>query len=175
MAFKMAVSAFSFNLHFNLSPPPPLSRSNGLSDNSTENQSSESTYQKITIYGSITGAVIIFNVARVIMVSCVAINASRVYHNRALRSLLRAPIHFFDTNTLGTWPCSMLSCSMMSCMTMSCRTMSCMTMSCRMMSCRTMSCMTMSCMQDDVMHDNVMDKDVMHDDVIQDDVMQDVM
>ena len=78
-------------------------RSNGLSDNSTENYSSDSTYQKIAIYSGITAAVIIFNVARIITVSYVAINASRVHHNRALRSLLRAPILFFDTNTLGVW------------------------------------------------------------------------
>lgn len=69
-------------------------------DSSTGNDSL--TYQKIAVYGGITGAVIVFNVARIILVFCVAINASKVLHNRALRAVLRAPILFFDTSTLGS-------------------------------------------------------------------------
>ena len=55
----------------------------------------------ISIYGGITGAAILLNFSRIIIIFVVTINASRVLHSRMFAAVMRAPILFFDSNTLG--------------------------------------------------------------------------
>lgn len=55
----------------------------------------------ISIYGGITGAAILLNVTRIIIIFIVTINASRILHSRMFVAVMRVPIHFFDSNTLG--------------------------------------------------------------------------
>lgn len=49
----------------------------------------------------ITAAAIVLNVTRILTTFYVAINASRVLHNKAVSSVLRAPLWFIDITPIG--------------------------------------------------------------------------
>lgn len=76
---------------------------NQLSNIRSENASLGNTNYSdlISVYGGITAANILLNFTRIIMIFMVAINASRVLHNRMFGAVMRVPILFFDFTTLG--------------------------------------------------------------------------
>ena len=60
---------------------------------------------RLEIYGGLSVLVVILNFGRVAFLFTVLVEATRKLHNKALGSLLRAPIRFFDTNPAGTLIC----------------------------------------------------------------------
>lgn len=62
-----------------------------------------STRQRIIIYSACTASAIVISFTRAILFYFICVNASRVLHNRMFASVLRAPVHFFDTNTIGKY------------------------------------------------------------------------
>ncbi|XP_067842586.1 multidrug resistance-associated protein 4 isoform X2 [Heptranchias perlo] len=52
-------------------------------------------------YAGLTGAVILFGIARSLMFFKVLVNASQKLHNRMFTSIVRAPVLFFDRNPIG--------------------------------------------------------------------------
>ena len=57
--------------------------------------------ERVGVYGGLLVSLVIVNIARIIAFFIVCVNASRVLHNRMFASILRAPVHFFDTNPVG--------------------------------------------------------------------------
>lgn len=73
-----------------------------------ENMSAESTFdlsdhQRIGIYGVIVGGAVTIVTFRAILTFLICLTAARILHNKMFRSILRAPILFFDTNPVGMW------------------------------------------------------------------------
>lgn len=62
---------------------------------------SVSLFQWIGVYGGLTGAVIVFTFTRVLLFFLLLLRASRLLHNKMFGAVLRAPVHFFDTNPVG--------------------------------------------------------------------------
>ena len=60
-----------------------------------------STHQRIGIYCGIVGGAVTIVTLRAIMTFLLCLAAARNLHNKMFRSLLRAPILFFDTNPVG--------------------------------------------------------------------------
>jgi len=60
-----------------------------------------STDQRIGIYSGIVGGVITIVMSRAILTFLICLSAARTLHNKMFRSILRAPILFFDTNPVG--------------------------------------------------------------------------
>ena len=74
------------------------------SDNSSDSDSYDlTTNQRIGIYGGIVFAAIILVFSKTILNYLFCISASRNLHNKMFRSILRAPVLFFDTNPVGMW------------------------------------------------------------------------
>ena len=69
-----------------------------MSNNST---TSSGTYHSIGVYGGLTGAVVVFSFARLFLFFLLLLRASRLLHNNMFAAVLRAPVHFFDTNPVG--------------------------------------------------------------------------
>ena len=59
------------------------------------------TNQRIAIYTAATVITVLLGFARCILIYFLFLNASRVVHNRMFGAVLRAPVHFFDTNPSG--------------------------------------------------------------------------
>nr|XP_020038730.1 multidrug resistance-associated protein 4 isoform X4 [Castor canadensis] len=53
------------------------------------------------IYGGLTGATVLFGIARSLLVFHVLVNSSQTLHNKMFESILRAPVLFFDRNPIG--------------------------------------------------------------------------
>ena len=58
-------------------------------------------YHWIGVYGGLTGAVVVFSFARLFLFFLLLLRASRLLHNKMFAAVLRAPVHFFDTNPVG--------------------------------------------------------------------------
>ena len=61
-----------------------------------------STHQTIGIYSGIIGGVVTIVMSRAILTFLICLSAAHTLHNKMFRSILRAPISFFDTNPVGT-------------------------------------------------------------------------
>ena len=71
-------------------------------DNSSETDPYDlSTNQRIGIYGGIVFSAVVLVFSKTILNYLFCISASRNLHNRMFRSILRAPVLFFDTNPVG--------------------------------------------------------------------------
>lgn len=60
-----------------------------------------STDKRIAIYFSLAIGIAIFSSTVAVLSSILFVRASQVLHNRMFSHVLRAPIHFFDTNPIG--------------------------------------------------------------------------
>ena len=60
-----------------------------------------STNQRIGIYGGIVFVSIVIVGAKIILNYLICIAASRNLHNKMFKSILRAPVLFYDTNPVG--------------------------------------------------------------------------
>ena len=56
---------------------------------------------RLYIYSGITAAAVFASFARALGFIYVCVNASRVLHNRMFGTVLRSPVLFFDTNSIG--------------------------------------------------------------------------
>lgn len=52
-------------------------------------------------YAGLVGSAIVSSIVRAIAFSCLTVNAARVLHNKMFKSIVRAPIRFFDVNPTG--------------------------------------------------------------------------
>ena len=59
------------------------------------------THQRIGIYSSIVGGAVTIVALRAILTFLICLAAARNLHDKMFRSILRAPILFFDTNPVG--------------------------------------------------------------------------
>jgi len=59
------------------------------------------TFQTIGIYSGIVGGSVAIVTLKAILTFLICHSAARTLHNRMFRSILRAPILFFDTNPVG--------------------------------------------------------------------------
>ena len=62
-----------------------------------------SDHQRIGIYGVIVGGAVTIVTFRAVLTFLICLAAARTLHNKMFRSILRAPILFFDTNPVGVW------------------------------------------------------------------------
>ena len=62
-----------------------------------------SANQRIGIYGGIVGGAVTMVSLRAVLTFLICLAAARTLHNKMFRSILRAPILFFDTNPVGVW------------------------------------------------------------------------
>ena len=69
--------------------------------NATRSTCALSNDKRLGIFGGLVGATMITSTLRALTFFILAINASRVLHNRMFISVLRSPILFFDTNPIG--------------------------------------------------------------------------
>lgn len=60
-----------------------------------------SNNERLGIYGGLVGTTLFTATLRTVTFFVLAINASRVLHNRMFSSVLRSPVLFFDTNPIG--------------------------------------------------------------------------
>ena len=60
-----------------------------------------STHQRIGIFGGIVGGSVTIVTLKVIVATLICLAAARTLHNKMFRSMLRAPMLFFDTNPVG--------------------------------------------------------------------------
>ena len=60
-----------------------------------------SDHQRIGIYGGIVGGAVTIVMFRGILTFLICLAAARTLHNKMLRSILRAPMLFFDINPVG--------------------------------------------------------------------------
>ena len=58
---------------------------------------------RLYIYSGITAATVFASFARALGFIYVCVNASRVLHNRMFGVVIRSPVLFFDTNSIGTF------------------------------------------------------------------------
>jgi ABC-type multidrug transport system fused ATPase/permease subunit len=61
----------------------------------------KSTDYYLGIYGGISGATVLFLLAKMVILAAGSLSASRQLHHRLLEVLLRAPIRFFDKTPVG--------------------------------------------------------------------------
>ena len=59
--------------------------------------------QRIGLYAVLVVAVIITTIGRFILFFVLVIRASQVLHDKMFKSILRAPVLFFDTNPIGKY------------------------------------------------------------------------
>ena len=60
------------------------------------------THQRIQVYTSLTAGFVVLYCLKSILLCVLLLRASQVLHNRMFSHVLRAPVHFFDTNPIGT-------------------------------------------------------------------------
>ncbi len=60
-----------------------------------------STDQRIGLFGGITGFVVVMVFVRAFTFCVLSVRSSGVLHRQMVQSVLRAPVHFFDTNSVG--------------------------------------------------------------------------
>ena len=60
-----------------------------------------SAHQRIGIYGGIVGWAVTIVMFRAILTFLICLSAARTLHHKMFKSILRAPILFFDTNPVG--------------------------------------------------------------------------
>ncbi len=53
------------------------------------------------IYGALVGSLVILGITRAILFFFVSLKSSKNLHGRMVRSALRAPVRFYDTNSIG--------------------------------------------------------------------------
>ena len=58
-------------------------------------------HRRIGIYGGIVGAAVIIVTFKGVLTFLICLAAARNLHNKMFRSILRAPMLFFDTNPVG--------------------------------------------------------------------------
>ena len=56
---------------------------------------------RVSTYFGLTLMVIVLSFIRCTLIFVLLLRASHVLHNRMFRAVLRAPVHFFDTNPIG--------------------------------------------------------------------------
>ena len=71
------------------------------SENISFGTSDFDTRQRITIYGEIVGGAVIMASIKAIMTILICLSAAGSLHSKMLKSILRAPLLFFDTNPVG--------------------------------------------------------------------------
>lgn len=59
------------------------------------------TDERLYIYTGVTSFAVIMSFVRAMGFYYLCVNVARVLHNRMFRTILRVPIHFFDTNPSG--------------------------------------------------------------------------
>ena len=59
------------------------------------------THQRITIYSEIVVGAIAMTILKAIMTMLICLFAAGSLHEKMLKSILRAPVLFFDTNPVG--------------------------------------------------------------------------
>ena len=69
----------------------------------TSSSFSLTTDQRIGIYGGIVAFAVFVVILRVVLCYLVILAASCNLHNKMLIAILRAPVLFFDTNTVGEY------------------------------------------------------------------------
>ena len=60
-----------------------------------------SVHQRIGIYGGIVGGAVTIVMVRGILTFLICLAAARTLHNKMFKSILRAPMLFFDINPVG--------------------------------------------------------------------------
>ena len=68
---------------------------------SNESKFDLSAHQRIGIYSAIVGGSVTIVTFRAILTFLICLAAARTLHNKMFRSILRAPVLFFDTNPVG--------------------------------------------------------------------------
>ncbi|XP_024611027.1 multidrug resistance-associated protein 4-like [Neophocaena asiaeorientalis asiaeorientalis] len=58
-------------------------------------------YRYLGIYSVLTVGTVLFGITRSLLIFCVLVNSSQIWHNKMLESILRAPVLFFDRNPIG--------------------------------------------------------------------------
>lgn len=71
------------------------------SENISFGTSEFDTRQRITIYGEIVGGAVTMASLKAIMTFLICLSAAGSLHSKMLKSILRAPLLFFDTNPVG--------------------------------------------------------------------------
>ncbi|XP_068382626.1 ATP-binding cassette sub-family C member 4-like [Eschrichtius robustus] len=54
-----------------------------------------------TVYSVLTVGTVLFGITRSLLIFCVLVNSSQIWHDKMLESILRVPVLFFDTNPIG--------------------------------------------------------------------------
>nr|XP_033699475.1 multidrug resistance-associated protein 4-like [Tursiops truncatus] len=54
-----------------------------------------------TVCSVLTVGTVLFGITRSLLMFCVLVNSSQIWHNKMLESILRAPVLFFDRNPIG--------------------------------------------------------------------------
>nr|XP_030712497.1 multidrug resistance-associated protein 4-like [Globicephala melas] len=54
-----------------------------------------------TVCSVLTVGTVLFGITRSLLIFCVLVNSSQIWHNKMLESILRAPVLFFDRNPIG--------------------------------------------------------------------------
>ncbi len=57
--------------------------------------------ERLYIYAGIVGIILVFVVLRAMIYTYLCIRASAVLHKKMFASVIRAPMHFFDVNSIG--------------------------------------------------------------------------
>lgn len=73
----------------------------GMENSSDSNSYDLSTNQRIGVYGGFVFSSVLLIFCRTILSFLICLAAARVLHNKMFKSILRAPILFFDTNPVG--------------------------------------------------------------------------
>ena len=59
------------------------------------------THQRITIYGIIVGGVVTMAILKAFLTMLICLSAAWSLHDKMFKSILRAPVLFFDINPIG--------------------------------------------------------------------------
>ena len=59
------------------------------------------SHQRIQVYTSLIAGLFLVYCVKMVLLCVLFLRASQVLHNRMFSHVLRAPVHFFDTNPIG--------------------------------------------------------------------------
>ena len=59
------------------------------------------TTERVLVYSGLNGSLFILTIIEAVLLCVLFVRSSQILHNRMFSHVLRAPIHFFDTNPIG--------------------------------------------------------------------------